>query len=320
MTTVLVLIALGEESRQRYREFFRTGFPALQATVVSHHTELAPHIAEADILMSFGKPLGPDADRLIAAAKRLKWIQCLGTGVDNIVDLPSLRREVLVTNMHALHGPAMSEAALSFMLALSRDLPRTVRSNDRRAWERWPANLLAGKTVGIFGVGAIAAELAPKCKAMRMTVVGITSAKRAVAGFDRMHLRDELITVVKELDYLVLLTPYSAATHRIIDAKVLGAMKPTSYLVNIARGGIVDEAALVEALRQHRIAGAALDVFDQEPLPPDHPLWSVKNVIITPHLAGYDAEYDQRALAVIERNMSLFLSGDTKNMANIVKR
>jgi D-2-hydroxyacid dehydrogenase (NADP+) len=97
-------------------------------------------------------------------------------------------------------------------------------------------------------------------------------------------------------------------------------MKPTGYLINIARGGIVDEAALIEALQQNRIAGAALDVFDQEPLPPEHPLWSCKNVILTPHQAGYDAEYDQRALAVIERNMSLFLSGDTKNMVNIVAR
>jgi D-2-hydroxyacid dehydrogenase (NADP+) len=137
---------------------------------------------------------------------------------------------VQVTNMHAQHGPAMSEAALSFMLALGRDLPRTVRSNDRHAWERWPPNLLAGKTVGIFGVGTSAAELAPKCKAMGMTVVGITSTRRAVPGFDRMHRREELIAVVRELDYLVLLTPYSPATHRIIDAKVLGAMKPTGYL------------------------------------------------------------------------------------------
>jgi phosphoglycerate dehydrogenase-like enzyme len=320
MTTVLALVALGEDSRQRYRAFFRDKFPIVGAAVVSHHAELAPHIAEADILMSFGKPLGPNADRLIAAAKRLRWIQCLGTGVDNIVDLPSLKREVLVTNMHAQHGPAMSEAALSFMLALGRDLPRTVRSNDRHAWERWPPNLLAGKTVGIFGVGTSAAELAPKCKAMGMTVVGITSTRRAVPGFDRMHLREELIAVVSELDYLVLLTPYSPATHRIIDAKVLGAMKPTGYLINIARGGIVDEAALIEALQQNRIAGAALDVFDQEPLPPEHPLWSCKNVILTPHQAGYDAEYDQRALAVIERNMSMFLSGDTKNMVNIVAR
>ena len=113
----------------------------------------------------------------------------------------------------------------------------------------------------------IAEALAPKCKAMGMTVVGITSSPRKVAGFDRVHPIGELPAVLPELDYLVLLTPYSAATHHMIDAKVFAAMKPTSYFVNVARGGVVDEDALVEALRDKKIAGAALDVFNQEPLP-----------------------------------------------------
>jgi phosphoglycerate dehydrogenase-like enzyme len=320
VTRVLVLLAISEDSRRRFRDFFRTTFPGLAVAVVADRSELEPHIGAAEVLMSFGKPLGPDADRLVARAGRLRWVQCLGTGVDNIVDLPSLRREVVVTNMHGVHGPAMSETALSHMLALSRDLPRTVRNKDRRAWERWPANLLAGKTVGILGVGAIAAELAPRCKAMAMTVVGITAAPRDVAGFDRMRHRSELLDVVRELDHLVVLAPFSPATHHIVDGTVLAAMKRASYLVNIARGGLVDEDALAAALEQGRIAGAALDVFATEPLPPDHRLWSAPNLIITPHVAGYDAGYDDRALSVIERNMRCFLAGDTKNMINVVAR
>jgi phosphoglycerate dehydrogenase-like enzyme len=320
MTRVLVLMALGEDSRRRYRDFFRDKFPAVEARVVAHRDELAPHLATADALMSFGKPLGPEADRLIAGAARLKWIQCLGTGVDNIADLPSLRREVVVTNMHAAHGPAVSEAALAFMLALARDLPRTVRSQDRREWDRWPANLLSGKTVGIFGVGNIAAELAPKCKALGMTVVGITTTLRDVAGFDRMHRRSEFPNFVGSLDYLILLVPYARELHHVVDADVFAAMKPTAYLVNVARGGLVDEAALAEALNEGWIAGAASDVFETEPLPPGHPLWSAKNLIITTHAAGNDVGYDARVLAVIERNLRCFLAGDTASMINVVAR
>ena len=139
------------------------------------------------------------------------------------------------------------------MLALSRDIPGFVRAQDEHHWGRWPAKLLHGKTVGILGIGVIAEALAPKCKAMGMTVVGLTSKPREVAGFDRVHAMGEMMQVLPTLDYLVLLTPYSPATHHMIDAKVFAAMKPSSYFINLARGGVVDEAALIEALGQaHR--------------------------------------------------------------------
>jgi len=203
------------------------------------------------------------------------------------------------------------------MLALSRDIPRFARNQDTQTWGRWPAKLLHDKTVGILGIGVIAEALAPKCKAFGMNVVGITSAKRAVAGFDRVNGIDELHDVLPTLDYLVLLTPYSAATHHMIDARVFAAMKPTSYLINVARGGVVDEDAMVEALREKRIAGAALDVFEQEPLPPGHPLWSMKNVIITTHQGGFCDTYVDLAMPILEHNMRWFLAGDSAKMMNV---
>ena len=175
------------------------------------------------------------------------------------------------------------------------------------------------KTVGILGIGVIAEALAPKCKAMGMTVVGITSAPRPVAGFDRVCSTAELPRVLPELDYLVLLTPYSPATHHMIDAKVFAAMKPGSYLVNVARGGVVDEAALVDALRAGTIAGAALDVFTQEPLPPDHPLWTFDNVIITTHQGGFCDTYVDLAMPILEHNMRCFLAGDLTGMVNVAR-
>jgi phosphoglycerate dehydrogenase-like enzyme len=214
----------------------------------------------------------------------------------------------------------VSEAAIMGMLALSRQLPDSVRYQDQHSWTRWPPRLIDGKTVGIYGVGLIAEALAPRCSALGMTVIGFTSTKRELPGFDDMYLRSELLAVAGKLDYLVLLVPYSEETHHSIDARVFAAMKPSSYLINLARGGIVDEDALMAALNSGQIAGAALDVFQEEPLPPEHPLWTMKNVIITPHLGGFCDVYAERALPTIEHNMACFLRGDIDSMVNMVRR
>jgi phosphoglycerate dehydrogenase-like enzyme len=152
-----------------------------------------------------------------------------------------------------------------------------------------------------------------------MTVIGVSSTMRPVTGFDRMHHRDDLCAVAAEVDFLVLLTPYSPETRGLVGAQVFAAMKPSSYLINLARGGVVDEAALIEALESGRIAGAALDVFNEEPLPASHPLWTARNVIITPHGAGFYDGYPARALPAIARNMRCFLAGDIAGMINRVR-
>ena len=317
MSHLLILLTLPEPVRMQYYDHLRKAFPELNVSMVDHHSKVGPHIGSADILLTFGPMM---ADHVVAEAKRLKWIQALGSGVDGIADLPSLRGDVMVTNLHGIQGAPVSEAALMAMLALSRGLPRALRNQDERKWDRFPARLLKDKTVGIFGIGVIAAELAPKCKAFGMTVVGISSARRPVPGFDRMHSRDELEQAVRDLDYLVLLTPYSAATRGIVGEKVLAAMKPSAYLVNLARGGVVDEPALIEALEAGRIAGAALDVFMQEPLPAAHPFWRMERVLITPHLGGFCDVYADQALPVVEENMRRFLAGERARMVNVVRQ
>jgi len=317
MTQILLLLAMPEAVRAQYRDGINAKFPGLTVNVVDHHGKVDPYIKSADILMTFGPMM---SERVLEQAANLKWIQALGTGVDGIVDRPSLRDDVVVTNLHGVHGPPVSEAALMSLLALSRQLPRSVRNQSAHKWERFPARLLRDKTVGIFGIGIIAEELAPKCKAFGMTVVGITSVRRAVPGFDTVYAREELVEAVRGLDYLVLLTPYTAATRHSVDAKVLAAMKRSAYLVNLARGGVVDEAALIDALREKRIAGAALDVFAEEPLPADHPFWDMEEVIVTTHQGGFCDVYVDFALPVIEENLRKFLAGDTAGMTNLVKR
>lgn len=311
MTNALFILSYPEKLRNRYVDGLQQAFPDININIVDHHSKVGPYIGSADVLLTFGSMM---ADHVAAAAPNLKWIQVLGTGTDGILDLHSLRPEVIVTNVRGIHGAAMSEAALSAMLALSRDLPRSVRCKELQSWERWPATLLHGKTIGILGVGAIAEALAPRCQAMGMSVVGIDVVPRQVAGFDRVRPRSELAEAVGEFDYLVVLLPLSAETRNAVDAELLARMKRTSYLINIARGGVIDEGALIRALEQGTIAGAALDVFCEEPLPKGQPLWSVKNLIITPHLGGFYDRYVDDALPIVVENMRRFLAGDFENM------
>ncbi len=313
---VLILLAFPQAIREQYRDRLRAAFPDVTIDLVAHHSEVGPFIADADVLMTFGAHM---ADHVLAEGVKLRWVQALGTGVDGIVDSPSLRDGVIVTNLHGLHGPAVSECVLAGMLALARDLRRSFANQQQARWQRFPVSLLSGTTVGILGVGAIAEELAPKCAALGMRVVGISSAPREVAGFATMRPRDPLVEAVTDLDHLVLLTPYTAETRGIVNAAVLEAMKPTSHLINVARGGVVDEAALIAALRDGGIAGAALDVFAEEPLPSDHPFWAMENVLITPHTAGFHVGYADDALPIVEANLRRFLAGDVAGLTGVVR-
>jgi D-2-hydroxyacid dehydrogenase (NADP+) len=315
MTNLLILLSMPEAVRNQYRDRMQAQFPELKVTLVDHHSKVAPYIAGADALLTFAPML---SDHVLQSAERLRWVQALGTGVDNLIDRPCLRKDVTVTNVHGIHGPPVSEAAMGAMLALARHLPRAIRLQEKHQWQRFPAQLLHHKTVGIFGVGAIAEALAPKCKIFDMHVIGISSSPRPLPGFDRMHASTELVEVAGELDFFVLLTPLTEKTRNCIDARIFAAMKPSSFLVNLARGGVVDEAALVEALRAGRIAGAALDVFVEEPLPADHPFWSMDNVMITTHQGGFCDVYIDHAWPTIETNMRSFLRGDISGMINVV--
>jgi D-2-hydroxyacid dehydrogenase (NADP+) len=315
MANLLILLTLPEPFRGQYRDRLKSRFPALNIQLVDHHSKVGPYIGSADALLTFAPML---SDKVLESAGNLKWVQALGTGVDNLIDRPCLRKEVIVTNVHGIHGPPVSEAAMAAMLALARSMPRAVRHQAKHQWMRFPAQLLHNKTVGIFGIGVIAEALAPKCKVFGMNVIGISSAPRPVAGFDRMFASSELTKVAGEFDFFVLLTPLTEKTRNSIDAKVFAAMRPTSFFVNLARGGVVDEAALIEALQSGRIAGAALDAFNEEPLPADHPFWAMDNVLITTHQGGFCDVYIDHAWPTLESNMQCFLNGDIGGMINVV--
>ena len=317
MTRILAILREPELSAMAFE---RLGDDCPGVSVTTHDSVAAARddLATAEVLVTIGPMLGDQAAAAYRAMPALRWIQSIGTGTDNLAGHPALAPDVAVSNVRGLHGAQMSEAAIAAMLTLARDVPRLVGQQAARVWDRFPARLLAGSTVGILGMGLIAEALAPRLKALGMTVVGISAAVRAVPGFDRVVARDSLHDAVADLDWLVLLVPHAPATHHIIDAGVLAAMKPTACLINLSRGGVLDDAALLAALQERTIAGAALDVFEHEPLPADHPLWSAPNLILTPHVAGYHTGYAADVYAAVRDNVIRYRSGGVAALANRV--
>ncbi len=286
------------------------GLPLLSAADPAEALRLAPG---ASVLIAKAQ----HASRaLVAAMPGLRWIQALTTGVDPLLEL-TLGPDVVVTSARGIHGPQMAELTLLLMLSLVRGFPRMLANQRERRWERWGQRLLAGRTVVIVGVGAIGEALAARCRPFGLRTVGITS-RREAAGFDELHPRAALLEQAARADFLVLLVPYSAETHHLVDAAVLAALKPTAYLVNVARGRVVDEAALIAALEARRIAGAGLDVFAEEPLPRASALWSLDNVIVTPHVGGLSDVYAEQVLPVLVQNLGAYLAGRPEAMLNRV--
>jgi phosphoglycerate dehydrogenase-like enzyme len=237
------------------------------------------------------------------------------TTTDAILRLKSLR-ETIVTSTAGMHAADVEMAFLQCWC--SPGIPRMLDNQRRGNWERWPQPLLYRKTVVILGVGAIAVGLAKRCKAFEMQVIGVSATPRALPDFDRMMPRSELEQAAALADFLVALLPLSPATRHIVNGKVFAAMKPCAFFINLARGGICDEDALLQALAESRIAGAGLDVFQADPLPADHPLWKAERVIITPRLGGISDIYQQQFIPYLEANLKCYAEDRWGDMLNVV--
>jgi phosphoglycerate dehydrogenase-like enzyme len=313
MTKVLIIDIHAEMYRDRLRE----KFPQLQFTLFHSAAEASGELSEIDALLCFGIAV---EDSILRRATHLKWIQSLATGVDHFLRCPSLKPDVLITSGRGIHGPAMREQVLYLMMGVSRDVARQVQDKKARVWQRRLWSTLDGKTAVIVGVGVVGIAIGEALKALGMTVIGVTRTPRAIAGFDEMMPTERLVEAARRADYLINVLPADAPNLGIFSAKVIAAMKPTAYFINGGRGQTIDEAALVAALCEGRIAGAGLDVFQKSPLPPDSPFWDLPNVFITPNVGGYIVEYEEQILPLVIDNMRLFLAGRQNEMQNIVAR
>jgi D-2-hydroxyacid dehydrogenase (NADP+) len=303
-----------------YAAALRGGFPEVEVTAAASFAAAQPRLATTQVLVTMGVPLPGihfTAD-VAAQMQRLEWVQCLLSGYEIVRKALAGRRAVLVSTVAGIHGPQMSEMALLHMLALSRGLPTMLRNQQARTWERVPQLILESKTVGIVGMGAVGTHLARVCQAFGMRVYGFSRTVRPVTGVDRMCPRDALIQVARELDFLVLVVPADAETSQLVNAELLAAMKPTAFVINLGRGAVVAEEALIKALQAGTIAGAGLDVFAAEPLPADSPLWQLDNVIVTPHAGGHHDLYAEQTLSVLVPNLRAYVEGRRDQMVNLV--
>jgi phosphoglycerate dehydrogenase-like enzyme len=306
-------LAIYQRQAEEYKRALQQKFPEVAIHAASSEEELEELAEEMTILLAFTLP-----DELLRRASRLKWIQSLATGVDLITNLPSLRKDIIITSMRGIHGPQMSEMAFLLMLALGRKFPAMVHNQDRAVWEQWPGKLLWRNAVGILGLGVIGEEIARKCKAFGMTVYGIDIVRKEIASVDHYVGPEDLEKAAAEVDFLIVVAPNTPQTTKIVSESVLSAMKPSAFLINISRGELVDDVALIRALERKTIAGAALDTFVGEPLPPDHPYWKMENVVVTPHIGGWSDIYIEQVLPIIEENLSRFLAGNGDDLINLV--
>ncbi len=284
---------------------------------VARNTEEALKIcAEAEVLLAMAHDV---TDELISHMPRLRYLCALSAGTDRLETLTALRPDVRVTSSRGIHGPQMSELAFLHMIALSRNFPRMQRNQQNHVWERWPQKLLFGKTAVIAGIGPIAEELAARCVAFGMHIIGVSDARTGAQNFEKMFPRAHLQDAAGLADFLIVLVPLSAQTRHLIDDGVLSAMKPEGILINLARGPLIDEQALIRALRDGRIAGAELDVFETEPPPDDSPLWGMQNVIITPRIGGMSDVYGDQVLPLVVHNLHCFAQGKLDEMKNVVR-
>jgi len=269
--------------------------------------DLRAALARADVMLAFLVPR--DLARL---APRLRWLSTLSTGIDHLRGTGILESQTTVTTVGGLMAPVIAEHVFAGMLYFSKHISLFEECRRARVWRMERVRELTGRTVGVVGVGAIGSAVAVRAKAFGMQVIGLgrnVDGGRVVAGVDRLLPRAGLAELLATADYVVLAVADTPETRGMIGAAELAMMRSDAVLVNVARGTVIDEAALVEVLRAGRIAGAALDVFAVEPLPADSPLWELPNVFVTPHVAPNTASYLPRAIHHFAANVRRFLAG-----------
>lgn len=302
-----------EEFAEYYKSKLQEAFPELEIDAAIDEDSADQYIRQADILVAIKA-----SDNLIGKAENLQWVQSLISGTDFFTKLPSLNKDVLITSSRGIHGPQMAETTCLLMLALNRNLPANFKNQERKQWQRWPTKLLLNKEVGILGVGTIGTQLARICKSFGMIVHGLTTSGRNIEWVDHSYDSAGLNHLITRVDYLVNILPANDETRRAIGSEQFSAMKKTAYYISVGRGDTVDEKALIQALQSGDIAGAGLDVFAEEPLPVDSPLWDMNNVIITPHIGGMSDIYPDQVLPNIKENIARYLAGERKDLLNFI--
>lgn len=288
-------------------------FPRLQVVDLRGYEGIEQQISDADIAIAWS--IRPEQFRL---AEKLRWIHSTAAAVHQLMFPELIASDVVLTNARAVHGPVVAEHVIALIFALAKRIPQAVRLQYKHRWgqrEMWESQPrpreVAGATLGLIGVGSIGRALARAASCLGMKVIAAREhpEKKAPAGVEQIFPPAQVDEVLALSDYVVLCAPVTPSTQGLINANRIAKMKPDACLINVSRGPLIDEGALIDALRLRKIGGAALDVFAAEPLPAESPLWDLDNLLITPHTASLTEKIWERQYALYVENLRRFLAG-----------
>lgn len=335
--TVVIATPLEEEHVARIRAVdprlqvrYRPDLLGTPRYVADHHpparrdagqaAEFARLLSTAEVLFDID---ADTATQLVTLAPRLRWLQTSSAGVGPLIQRIGLdQTDVIVTTASGIHAGPLAEFVLMAALMFTKRAFYLLAAKERREWERFCSGELAGRTMAIVGPGKIGRAVAHRARAfgLRVTALGRGRHTPAALGVDAVFWRDELIAMLREADFLVLAVPHTPETENMIGPAELAALPAHAVLINIARGQVLDEEALVEALRAGRLAGAALDVFRDEPLPPDSPFWTLPNVLLNPHSASTADSENRKLTDIFCENLRHYLAGRHDRMINVLNK
>jgi len=298
-----------------FAERLRRDFTQLQVVHLHDYDQVDREITDAEVAVAWS--LRPDQ---IQHARKLRWIHSPAAAVHQLMFPELINSEVVLTNAREVHGPVVAEHVIALVFALAKCLPQSARLQQKHVWGQeilWNARPrpreVSGATIGLVGLGSIGREVAHLAHALGMRVIAVREhpGKETPPGVQQIFPSAQLDAMLSQSDYAVLAAPVTPATSGLMNADRLAAMKSEACLINVGRGPLLDHAALADSLRSHRIGGAALDVFDKEPLPSDSPLWDVENLFITPHTAGLTDKLWERHYTLFSENLRRYLAGQT---------
>jgi D-2-hydroxyacid dehydrogenase (NADP+) len=290
----------------------RADFPDIQVVRLSSYDGAEKEIRDAEVVVTWS--LRPEQ---VKAAQKLRWLHSPAAAVHQLLFPELVNSDVIITNGRDVHGPVVGEHIIALILALAKKLQQAARYQQKRIWgqqQLWESRPhpreVAGATLGMVGLGSIGRTAARHAAALGMRVIAVREhpEKGSPEGVEQVFPSSQLDTLLAQSDYVALAVPMTSSTNALIDATRLAKMKPEACLINVGRGQLIDESALVQALRENKIGGAALDVFVEEPLPASSPLWDLENLLITPHTAGLTEKQWDRQYDLVAENLRRYLN------------
>lgn len=305
-------------AKEKLQDELQTTFPDETFSFHKNMESAREYLNKAEVLVTYGEDLTPE---LIEEAHQLKWIMVVSAGMEKMPFEAIHKKGILVTNARGIHKIPMAEHTISMMLQTYRNAKALIEQEKEGIWKRQRMQELHGQTIVIIGAGAVGGEIARLAKAFNMRTIGINRSGKEVDNVDEIYPLNQLAEVLPRADFIVSVLPSTKETTHVLTEEHFNVMKESAVFINIGRGSVIKEQILIDALLNHKIAHAVLDVFESEPLPSDHLFWNLENVTVTPHLSGISRLYLPRSMEIFKENLKVYKQGsmDFINQIDVIR-